>query len=206
MVERFAGSDPTWASVNANAETAPAARRGRNFFFCSFVPKSLSGCGTPIDWCAERSVTRLPSRLVISFMASPYSRCVKPRPPYSVGIFIPKAPIAASPWMTDGGILPSRSIASGSTFSARKRSSLSMNARNSGRSGGAAGNGWTRSRRKLPRKICFRKDGAFHSASRASSATRRASSALTGLGLASAMGRHYNRRERPDGGVYSSVR
>ncbi len=38
--------------------------------------------------------------------------------------------------MTAGGIFPSRSIASESTFSARKRSIRSMNARNSGRSGG----------------------------------------------------------------------
>ena len=78
VVERLAGSEPTWASVSANAETAPAASLGRYFFFCSFVPKSFSGCGTPIDWCAESSVTRLPSRLVMSFIASPYSRCVKP--------------------------------------------------------------------------------------------------------------------------------
>ena len=34
-------------------EEAPRASRGKYFFFCSSVPKSLSGCGTPIDWCAE---------------------------------------------------------------------------------------------------------------------------------------------------------
>ena len=44
-----AGSEPTPISVSANAEMAPLARRGRYFFFCSGVPKSLSGCGTPID-------------------------------------------------------------------------------------------------------------------------------------------------------------
>ena len=55
VVDRLAGSEPTCGSVRAKAEMAPAAHRGRYFFFCSGVPKSLSGCGTPIDWCAERS-------------------------------------------------------------------------------------------------------------------------------------------------------
>ena len=45
----FAGSDPTPGSVSANAEIAPLASRGRYFFFCSSVPKSFKGCGTPID-------------------------------------------------------------------------------------------------------------------------------------------------------------
>ena len=49
VVVMFAGSDPTSASVSANAEIAPFARRGKYFFFCSVVPNSLSGCGTPID-------------------------------------------------------------------------------------------------------------------------------------------------------------
>lgn len=31
------------------------AHRGRNFSFCSWVPKSFSGWGTPIDWWAESS-------------------------------------------------------------------------------------------------------------------------------------------------------
>ena len=57
----------------------------------------------------------------------------------------------------------------------------SRKARNSGRSGGAAGNGCTRSRRKLPRKSSFKKLGAVHSVSRASSATCRASASLTCL-------------------------
>ena len=43
---------------------APFARRGRYFCFCSGVPNSLSGCGTPIDCAAESSAVRLPSTLV----------------------------------------------------------------------------------------------------------------------------------------------
>src|SRR6266705_2067210 len=62
-----AGSEPTSPSVSANAEIAPAARRGRNFFFCSSVPNSLSGCGTPIDWCAESSATSAPLRVPAVF-------------------------------------------------------------------------------------------------------------------------------------------
>ena len=54
----LAGSEPTSDSVSANAEISPAARRGRYFFFCSGVPNILSGCGTPIDWCAD---SRTPS-------------------------------------------------------------------------------------------------------------------------------------------------
>jgi hypothetical protein len=44
-----AGSEPTSGSVSRNADMAPAAQRGRNFRFCSSVPASLSGSGTPID-------------------------------------------------------------------------------------------------------------------------------------------------------------
>jgi hypothetical protein len=51
-----AGSDPTSGSVSRNAEISPAAQRGRNARFCSSVPNSRSGWGTPIDWCAESSV------------------------------------------------------------------------------------------------------------------------------------------------------
>jgi hypothetical protein len=47
--------------VSANAEIAPLARRGKKRFFCSGVPNSLSGCGTPIDWLAERSAVSEPS-------------------------------------------------------------------------------------------------------------------------------------------------
>src|SRR5437867_839076 len=183
VVERFPGSDPTCGSVSANAETAPRARRGKYFFFCSFVPKSFSGCGSPIDWWAERRTVRLPSWLVTSFIASVYSRWENPSPPYSFGILMPKAPSSASRLMICGGTFPSRSIRSESTSSTRKRSSRSMNARNSVPSSEASGNGWTRSRRRLPRKISLTKDGAVHSVSRASSATRRASSAVRARGF-----------------------
>src|SRR6267142_348547 len=53
FVSIAAGSDPTLSSVSAKAEIAPAARRGKYFFFCASVPNSLSGWGTPMDWCAE---------------------------------------------------------------------------------------------------------------------------------------------------------
>jgi len=53
VVDRRAGSDPTRSSVSAKPDNAPAAQRGRNRLFCSAVPKSLSGWGTPIDWCAR---------------------------------------------------------------------------------------------------------------------------------------------------------
>jgi hypothetical protein len=66
-----AGSEPTSASVSAKAEMAPGASRGRYFFFCSGVPNSFSGCGTPIDWWAESSAVRLPSWLVTSSIARP---------------------------------------------------------------------------------------------------------------------------------------
>ena len=49
LVLMFAGSEPTDSSVSAKAETSPRAKRGRYFCFCSSVPKSLSGWGTPID-------------------------------------------------------------------------------------------------------------------------------------------------------------
>jgi hypothetical protein len=45
----FAGSLPASVSVSAKAEIAPLARRGKYFYFCASVPKSLSGCGSPID-------------------------------------------------------------------------------------------------------------------------------------------------------------
>ena len=60
VVSMRAGSDPTPGSVRAKAEISPAAQRGRYFFLSSSVPKVLSGCGTPIDWCAESSAPRLP--------------------------------------------------------------------------------------------------------------------------------------------------
>jgi hypothetical protein len=57
VVDMRAGSEPTSGSVRANADTAPLAQRGRYFFFCSSVPNILTGCGTPMDWCAESHVT-----------------------------------------------------------------------------------------------------------------------------------------------------
>ena len=59
----FAGSDPTPGSVSANAEISPFATRGKYCCFCSSVPNRMSGCGTPIDWCAEISAVRLPQWL-----------------------------------------------------------------------------------------------------------------------------------------------
>ena len=38
---------------------APAAQRGRNACFCSAVPNSFTGSGTPIDWWAESSAPTL---------------------------------------------------------------------------------------------------------------------------------------------------
>ena len=55
VVASLAGSEPTSGSVRRNAEISPAASRGRNRRFCSSVPNSFSGCGTPIDWCADSS-------------------------------------------------------------------------------------------------------------------------------------------------------
>ena len=49
-VDMLAGSEPAWVSVRAKAEIAPRASRGKYFFFCSGVPKSFRGCGTPMDW------------------------------------------------------------------------------------------------------------------------------------------------------------
>ena len=60
VVDMRAGSEPTSFSVSANAEIAPFASRGKNLCFCSSVPNSLSGCGTPIDWCADSSATSAP--------------------------------------------------------------------------------------------------------------------------------------------------
>src|SRR2546421_11786260 len=40
-----AGSDPTPGSVSANAEIAPLARRGEDFFFWASEPNILRGCG-----------------------------------------------------------------------------------------------------------------------------------------------------------------
>ena len=78
VVERRAGSEPTLVSVRAKALMAPRAMRGRYFFFSSSDPKSLSGWGTPMDWCAESSAVRLASTLPSSDITFPYSTCEKP--------------------------------------------------------------------------------------------------------------------------------
>ncbi len=54
VVEMLAGSEPTSGSVRAKAESAPAASRGRYFFFCSSVPNWRRGPGTPMLWWADR--------------------------------------------------------------------------------------------------------------------------------------------------------
>ena len=59
VVDILAGSDPTSGSVNAKAEISPLAKRGKYFFFCSSVPKSLRGWGTPMLWWADNQVTVL---------------------------------------------------------------------------------------------------------------------------------------------------
>ena len=59
----------------------------------------------------------------------------------------------------------------------------------------------------MPRKICLRKEGAFHSLSRASSATLRASSALTAWELALPWNwKFYNSRAPMRAAVYSFPR
>ena len=68
-VVMFAGSDPAFTSVSANAVIAPFAMRGKYFRFCSSVPNSASGCGTPIDCDAETSATSDPHFDVTSSMA-----------------------------------------------------------------------------------------------------------------------------------------
>ena len=59
MLPIRAGSLPTSGSVSRNAVMAPAAQRGRYSCFCAGVPKTLTGSGTPMDWCAESSAPRL---------------------------------------------------------------------------------------------------------------------------------------------------
>ena len=55
VVDIRAGSEPTSGSVSRNAEMCVRASFGSHSCFCSSVPKSRSGSGSPIDWCAERS-------------------------------------------------------------------------------------------------------------------------------------------------------
>ena len=82
--------------------------------------------------------------------------------------------------MTSGGILPSRSIASPSTFSRRSFSSAARNglARSSSSALGS-GWGWIRDIRSRPPNSSARKLGSVHSVWRAASATSRASCSVT---------------------------
>src|SRR2546423_9392002 len=47
VVSIAAGSEPTLSSVSANAEIAPLARRGEDFFFFAFPPEHFWGLGPP---------------------------------------------------------------------------------------------------------------------------------------------------------------
>src|SRR5215831_4434096 len=107
-----------------------------------------------------------------------YSLTLKPRPPYSLGILIPKAPSFRRPSTTSEGYSPVSSIATGSTFSRRNRRSSSWNVLNSGRSSAVAGKGWMWSRRKFPRNSSRRNVRPAHSFSRDSSAIFRDSCSL----------------------------
>ena len=124
VVPTRAGSEPTFGSVKAKAEISPAAQRGRYFFFCSSVPNSLRGWGTPIDWWAESNAETLPSTLPRSRMTLAYSTFVNPSPPYFLGIFIPKAPSRRSPSSTSGGYSPVASMRIESTSFLRKASNF----------------------------------------------------------------------------------
>src|SRR3954447_25963116 len=85
---------------------------------------------------------------------------------------MPRAPRSLRPWITSSGILASRSIRRGSTCSVRKPRSRSRNASpRCAAAGSSSGWGWTRSRRKLPRKSSLPNDGLVHSVSRLASAT-----------------------------------
>src|SRR5262249_35406825 len=174
-----AGSEPTSGSVSAKADTAPLAQRGKYFFFCSSVPNILTGCGTPIDWCAESQVTIEDDAVPAIAIALPYEYCESPRPPYSVGILMPKAPRRLSPSMTEGGTLPVSPVSSASTSSRRKRSSASRKGRaRFSSSGSGSGWGWMSPRSSRPRNSSRTNDGCAHSVSREASAIALASPSL----------------------------
>ena len=113
-VVMFAGSDPAFTSVSAKAVMPPFAMRGKNSFCCSGVPKSLSGCGTPMDCDAERSAESEPQRDVTISIVFTYDICERPRPPYSRGTLMPKAPMSRSSCTYSSGISPVRSTMSAS--------------------------------------------------------------------------------------------
>ncbi len=58
MVCIRAGSLPTSGSVNKKALTLSYATCGRYLRFCSSVPNTFNGSGTPIDWWADSNVGR----------------------------------------------------------------------------------------------------------------------------------------------------
>ncbi len=146
-----AGSDPTSGSVRRKAEIAPCAQRGRKRSFCSFVPTSLTGSGTPIDWWADNRAPREGWTEPTSMRARPYERIVRPRPPYSVGIFIPKAPISARARTLSSGICASSSMRAPSMASQTTRSRSRKASPRASSSGSGRGWGWTRSRSNRPR-------------------------------------------------------
>src|ERR1700760_3477440 len=102
-----------------------------------------------------------------------------PRPPYSVGIFMPKQPNSAKPFTYSSGVCASRSITLPSTPSRNSRS-LPRNARvRSSSASDGLGNGCMSSSGKRPRNSSLAKDGLSQPLSRDSSATALACSSLT---------------------------
>src|SRR4051812_34361447 len=67
----FAGSEPAFISVRANAEISCRETRGRYFSFCSSVPNKSNGCGTPLDWGAETRADKSAAQLQTNMPALP---------------------------------------------------------------------------------------------------------------------------------------
>src|SRR5689334_2944907 len=102
-----------------------------------------------------------------------------PRPPYSVGIFMPKQPNSARPFTYSSGICASRSTTLPSMVS-RSCRSLSRNARMRASSASdGLGNGCMSSSGKRPRNNSLAKDGLSQPLSRDSSARALACSSVT---------------------------
>jgi hypothetical protein len=138
------------------------------------VPKIFSGCGTPIDWCADSSADSAGLAELISISDRQYSRLDRPRPPYFSSIFIPNAPSSARPVKTSSGMLASRSICSPSTVRPKASSFFRNASPLAVDSGLGVGHGSINPSRSRPRKSCLPKLGFRHSVSRADSATWRA--------------------------------